>query len=258
VKNKLDEIMAYKRREVERLAPHADELRKLAVKRDDFRGFRAALHGHPRVGLIAEVKKASPSAGVIASDFDPVRQAREYERGGAHCLSVLTDENYFQGHLMHLTRVREQVRLPVLRKDFIVHRHQIYEALVAGADCLLLIVAGLKPEELRDLYNESRDLQVDVLVEVHDLREMDAALDLGADFIGINNRSLQTFEVSIGTTEALAEEAPPDVVLVSESGIRTRADVDRVVEAGADAILVGETLMRARHVPDMIRELVAE
>ena len=256
--NKLDEIMAFKRREVERLEPHASELRRLALKRQEFRGFRAALEGHARVGLIAEVKKASPSVGVIVENFDPIQQAREYERGGAHCLSVLTDEEYFQGHLVYLTRIREQVRLPLLRKDFIVHRHQIYEAIVGGADCLLLIVAGLKPQELQDLHAEAKDLMLDVLVEVHDLREMDAALDLGADFIGINNRNLQTFQVDLASTEQLAEEAPPDVVLVSESGIKTRADVDRVKEAGADAILVGEALMRAGNVPAAIQTLIGE
>ncbi|GEM_PF-44224 len=253
--NKLDEIMAWKREEIARLEPHATEMRKAALRRDDYRGFRQALTGEG-VSLIAEVKKASPSAGVICPDFNPVQQSREYEFGGAHCLSILTDEKYFQGHLMDLKQGREQIKLPVLRKDFIVHRNQIYETILSGADCLLLIVAGLDADLLRDLYNEAKDFQLDVLVETHNLREMDAALDLGADLIGINNRNLQSFEVNLETTISLAEEAPPDVLLVSESGIKTRADVEAVAAAGADAILVGETLMRSGSVRTSIRELI--
>ena len=255
MKNKLDEIMAWKREEVQRLEAHGSELKKLALKQNEFRGFRQALEA-VELGLIAEVKKASPSAGVIKAEIDPAQQAFDYQFGGAHAISVLTDEKYFQGHLMDLKAVRAKVNLPLLRKDFMVHRHQIYEAIVAGADAILLIVAGLKSDELNDLYNEARDLQLDVLVEVHDLREMDAALDLGADLIGINNRSLQTFEVSLETTVQLAEEAPPDVVLVSESGIKGRSEVELVQSAGADAILVGETLMRSDNVRAKILELL--
>lgn len=157
---------------------------------------------------------------------------------------------------MDLKAVRAKVNLPLLRKDFMVHRNQIYEAIVGGADAILLIVAGLKADELNDLYQEARDLQLDVLVEVHDLREMDYALDLGADLIGINNRSLQTFEVSLETTVLLAEEAPTDVVLVSESGIKGRSEVELVQSAGVDAILVGETLMRSENVRAKILELL--
>jgi indole-3-glycerol phosphate synthase len=256
MKNKLDEIMAWKREEIARLAPHASELRKLALRRDEFRGFRSHLLGH-EPALIAEVKRASPSAGLIAPDFRPVDQAREYERGHAHALSVLTDEKYFQGHLQDLRDVREQVALPVLRKDFIVHRHQLWEATVSGADCILLIVAGLDPATLEDLYKEACDLQLDVLVEVHDLREMDRALDLGSDMIGINNRNLQTFEVSLETTVTLSEEVPGDCVLVSESGIRTRDDVRLLLGCGVNALLVGEALMRANNIPAKIAELLA-
>ncbi|MBX7158401.1 MAG: indole-3-glycerol phosphate synthase TrpC [Verrucomicrobiae bacterium] len=257
MKNKLDEIMMWKREEVKRLEAHADELKKLALKRNDFRGFRQALQ-QVDLGLIAEVKKASPSAGVIQAEVDPAQQAFDYQFGGAHAISVLTDEKYFHGHLMDLKAVRAKVSLPLLRKDFMVHRNQIYEAIVAGADAILLIVAGLGVDELSDLYQEARDLQLDVLVEVHDLREMDCALDLGADLIGINNRNLQTFDVSLTTTLELAEEAPSDVVLVSESGIRSREDVTFVKAAGVDAILVGETLMRATDVRVVIRDLLGE
>lgn len=257
MKNKLDEIMAWKREEVKRLEVHASELKKLALKHNEFRGFRQALQ-QVDLGLIAEVKKASPSAGVINEKMDPAQQAFNYQFGGAHAISVLTDEKFFHGHLMDLKAVRAKVNVPLLRKDFMVHRHQIYEAIVGGADAILLIVAGLSRAELQDLYQEARDLQLDVLVEVHDLKEMDAALDLGADLIGINNRNLQTFEVSLTTTLQLAEEAPPDVVLVSESGIRTRQDVTYIKAAGADAILVGETLMRATDVRVAIRDLLGE
>lgn len=254
MKNKLDEIIAWKRQEVARLSEHAEGLRRMALQRNDFRGFRAALAAR-RPSLIAEVKKASPSAGLIAADFDPVAQAQAYDAADADCLSILTDEKYFQGHIAHLRDTRKVIDRPLLRKDFIVHRHQLWESSVAGADCVLLIVAALGPKEIEDLYKEARDLQFDVLVEIHGLREMDTALDLGADMIGINNRNLQTFEVSLDTTEALAEEAPHDVLLVSESGIRSRQDVDRVIAAGADAILVGETLMRSQDIRSTIREL---
>lgn len=255
MKNKLDEIMAWKREEVKRLEAHAQELKKIALKQNEFRGFRQSLQA-AEFGLIAEVKKASPSAGIINETIDPAQQAFDYQFGGAHAISVLTDEKYFQGHLMDLKAVRAKVNLPLLRKDFMVHRNQIYEAIVGGADAILLIVAGLKADELNDLYQEARDLQLDVLVEVHDLREMDYALDLGADLIGINNRSLQTFEVSLETTVLLAEEAPTDVVLVSESGIKGRSEVELVQSAGVDAILVGETLMRSENVRAKILELL--
>jgi len=261
--NKLLEICASKRPHIEELRPHADDLRKQALLRDDFRPFRFALqHGSPTgMGLIAEVKKASPSAGVIAPDFDPIAQAREYARGGTQALSVLTDEDYFQGHLAYLKQIRGQVELPLLRKDFLMDELQVYESVLGGADAILLIVASFTEKwggdaQLRRLYDLAKSCQLDVLVEVHDLAEMDRALDLGADIIGINNRNLRTFEVSLETTAALAEEIPNDAVAVSESGIKTAADVAFCREHGINAILVGETLMRASHVPDKIRELI--
>jgi indole-3-glycerol phosphate synthase len=254
--NKLEEINATKREEIARLAPHAAELRKQALLRNDFRPFRAGLMRGNEVGLIAEVKKASPSAGVIAADFQPLSIAREYARGGAHALSVLTDEKYFHGHLAYLRQIREQVELPLLRKDFILDELQVYESVVAGADAILLIVASLDDDALNKLHNIARACQLDVLVEVHDLAEMERALELGADMIGINNRNLKTFQVDLATTEALAEEVPADTVAISESGIRDAADVRRVRAAGINAVLVGETLMRAKNVPDKMRELL--
>jgi indole-3-glycerol phosphate synthase len=254
--NKLDEINASKVAERKRLEPHADELRKAALLRNDFRPFRTALQLGDGVAIIAEVKKASPSAGIIAPDFNPLSHAREYARGGAHALSVLTDEKYFGGHLAYLKQIREQVELPLLRKDFIVHELQVYESVVAGADAILLIVASLDDAMLMKLYNLARTCQLDVLVEVHDLAEMSRALDIGADMIGINNRNLKTFEVDLATTETLAEEIPNDTVAISESGIKTADDVRRVRACGINAVLVGETLMRAKNVPEKLAELL--
>jgi indole-3-glycerol phosphate synthase len=255
--NKLAEIIARKAHEVAKLEPHAAELRRQALLRNDFRPFRAALQLGGDIALIAEVKKVSPSAGIIAPDFNPLSQAREYARGGAHALSILTDEDYFHGHLSYLKQIREQVELPLLRKDFIVHELQIYESVVAGADAILLIVAAFEDDALlRRLYDRARTCQLDVLVEVHDLAEMDRALELGADLIGINNRNLKTFAVDLATTETLAEEVPSDAVAVSESGIKTAEDVRRARAVGVNAVLVGETLMRAKNVPEKIRELL--
>jgi indole-3-glycerol phosphate synthase len=254
--NKLDEINASKQDEIARLEPHAAELRKAALLRNDFRPFRAALQLGNDVAIIAEVKKASPSAGIIAADFNPLSIAREYARGGAQCLSVLTDQKYFHGDLAYLRQIREQVELPLLRKDFILHELQVYESVIAGADAILLIVASLGDQQLSQLYNIARNCQLDVLVEVHDLPEMERALELGADMIGINNRNLKTFEVDLATTETLAEEIPADTVAISESGIKEVEDIRRVRAAGINAVLIGETLMRAKNIPDKIRELL--
>ncbi len=244
--NKLEEIVAHKRLEVEPLAPLAAKLKAQALQRNEFRGFRTALdRGPDQLGVIAEVKKASPSAGVIDPDFDPLRQARMYTEGGASCMSILTDRKYFQGSLTYLSGIAQESSVPLLRKDFMVHEVQIYEAIIAGADAILLIVACLGEDDLHNLYHIARDLQLDVLVEVHDLPEMERAIDLGADLIGINNRNLKSFKTDLATTEQLAEEVPENVTLVSESGIRTVEDAQRVLEAGANAILVGESLMRA-------------
>src|ERR1700677_3638077 len=219
--NKLEEINASKAAEIARLEQHAVEVGKQPLLRNDFRPFRAALQLGNDIAVIAEVKKASPSAGVIAADFNPPSQAREYARGGAHCLSVLTDERYFHGHLTYLRQIREQVPLPLLRKDFILHELQIFESVIAGADAILLIVASLDEGDLLRLYHQAKSCQLDVLVEVHDLAEMDRALDLGADIIGINNRNLKTMEVDLATTETLSEEIPNHAVAVSDSGIKT-------------------------------------
>ena len=254
--NKLLEIIATKQEEVKKLEPFAADLRKRALRRNDYRPFRQILQLGGEITLIAEVKKASPSAGVIAANFNPISQAREYERAGAHCLSILTDEKYFQGHLRFLRDIRDQVDLPLLRKDFTVHELQVYESVVAGADAILLIVAALEEEQLTRLYDVAKTCQLDVLVEVHNLEEMDRALDLGADMIGINNRNLKSFEVDLKTTEELAQEIPSEVLAVSESGIKTGDDVRFLREQGINSILVGETLMKAKNIPEKVKELL--
>src|SRR5688572_1634463 len=205
--DKLAQIIATKHREVEALLPRAELLRAAAIQRNDFGGFRAAIDRGPgRLGVIAEVKKASPSVGLIDPNFDPVRQAKRYIDGGASCLSILTDEKYFQGSLSYLSQISKFSTAPLLRKDFMVHPVQIHEAVVTGADAILLIVAALDDDTLRRLYDEAKSFTLDVLVEVHDLREMERALELGADLIGVNNRNLKTFAVDLATTEQLAEE----------------------------------------------------
>jgi len=256
--NKLDEIIAYKKKEIEPLIALTKKLRASALMRNEFGGFRSALdRGPDQLGVISEVKKASPSAGIIDPDFDPIRQAKRYIDGGASCMSILTDQKYFQGHLSYLIEISKISPIPLLRKDFTVHECQIYEASVSGADAILLIVAALGQEELRRLYEAARDVQLDVLVEVHDLPEMERALELGADLIGINNRNLKTFTTDLATTEQLAEEVPDDVLLVSESGLKNPHDAQRALNAGANAILIGETLMRHDDPSRAIEEYLA-
>ncbi len=247
--NKLQEIIAHKHTEVQKLLPRAERLRAAATLRNDFRSLARHLTSDPhRLGLIAEVKKASPSAGVIDSSFDYLTIARTYAKAGASGISVLTDEKYFQGRLDYMTTIRAEVDIPVLRKDFIVHEAQIFEAVVAGADAILLIVAALDQATLVHLLEVAETFQLEALVEVHDLPELERALDTSARIIGVNNRNLKTFTVDLATTEELAEEVPDEIILVSESGIKTVADAERVAACGADALLVGETLMRSSNV----------
>jgi indole-3-glycerol phosphate synthase len=208
------------------------------------RRFAAALDRPNEVRVIAEVKKASPSAGVIRADFDPVAVARTYERHGAACVSVLTDEKYFQGHLSYLTAVRDAVRLPLLRKDFVLDRYQLLEARAAGADAALLIAEILPGDRIAELHREAVELGLDVLVELHDAEELPRVLASGATLVGINNRDLRTFTTRLDHTLDLMRNIPPGVRVVSESGIKTKADMDRLAAAGVRAVLVGESLMR--------------
>jgi indole-3-glycerol phosphate synthase len=271
--NVLDTIVEQKKREVARLPARliaAGDLRDAVLARGEGRNFVAAIR-QPRPGaiaLIAEVKKASPSAGVICQDFDPVRIAREYEAAGAACLSVLTDEKFFQGSLDDLRQIRAAVKLPLLRKDFIIDERQILEAIEWGADAILLIVAILDDARLRRFHSLASGAGLAVLVEVHDEAELARALAAGAVLIGVNNRDLKTFNVDLSTTERLAAtmedrrlkrtdgSTPLLPLLVAESGIHTRKDVERLAHCGASAILVGESLMKNGDIPGKVRELI--
>lgn len=221
------------------------------------RGFLRTLVEAPSVAIIAEAKKASPSKGVIQPDFDPVRIARNYRDGGAHCLSVLTDVDFFQGSLSYIPLVREAVALPVLRKDFIIDPLQIEEAGAVGADAILLIAAILDVDQLRDFRLQAESLGMDVLVEVHDERELDDALQAESRLIGINNRNLNDFSVSLETTFRLLPRIPQGIPVVSESGIASAADMHRLREAGVKAALIGESLMRAGRQDQLLREFLS-
>ena len=265
--NILDTIVEQKKLEVARLLERvlaAGDLRDALLERGERRDFAAALR-RPRqgdIGLITEVKKASPSAGVICPDFDPVRIAKEYETAGASCLSVLTDEKFFQGSLDYLRQIRAAVKLPLLRKDFIIDERQVLEAIEWGADAILLIVAILDDERLRRFHSLAMDAGLAALVEVHDELELERALKIGPALIGVNNRNLKDFKVDLAITEKLAAKlfsspaARHSSVLVAESGIHTRADVERLKKCGASAILVGESLMRDGNIQKKVRELI--
>ncbi len=269
--NILDKIVEQKKLEVAQLPLRpiaAGDLRDAMLERGEQRDFLAALR-QPRAGdvaLIAEVKKASPSAGVICPDFDPVRIAKEYEAAGASCLSVLTDEKFFQGSLDYLRQIRAAVKLPLLRKDFIIDERQILEAIEWGADAILLIVAILDDARLKHFHTLATNASLAVLVEVHDEAELDRAIAIGAQLIGVNNRDLKTFKVDLATTERLATRLSqtPDPrpqtprLLVAESGIHTRADVERLAKYGAGAILVGESLVRTGDIRAKTRKLLGQ
>lgn len=256
----LKKIADHKREEI-RIAREQTPLatlRRRAADMPQSRGFEAALRraaAAGRTAIIAEVKKGSPSRGVIRADFDPLEIARIYETHGATCLSVLTDERFFLGKLEYLTRIRVAVSLPLLRKDFILDPYQIFEARCTGADAILLIAALLDPPQLADFSALARELSLDVLLEVHDEREMEAALGTDCTLIGVNNRNLRTFETDLATTGRIARLLPPDRFLVAESGIATRGDVESLSAVGAGAFLVGESLMREHDIGAQLRAL---
>ncbi len=253
----LDRIVATKRQEIEAARARTSSL-ELEARLADApapRDFMAALTSQPDVAVIAEVKKASPSAGVLRADFDPVGIARVYEQHGASCISVLTDAPYFQGHLGYLTAIRAEVTLPLLRKDFILERYQLLEARAAGADAVLLIAEILPGAALDELLGAARDLGMEALVELYDAENLPRVAASGARLIGINNRNLRDFVTRLEHTLELVRALPGDRCVVSESGIRTRSDVLRLQEAGVKAILVGETLMRAPDIGTRLDEL---
>lgn len=246
----LDEILEHKRAEVAQRKRNRnfESVRAAAESCPPARGFTDALEkkvaaGAP--GVIAEIKKASPSKGVIREQFDPVAIARSYEAGGAACLSVLTDERYFQGHDDYLKAARAAVDLPVLRKDFVVDAYQLFEARDLGADCVLLIAAALEAAHLRELHDTATTLGLDVLVEVHDAAELASALTIQPRLVGINNRNLKTFETRLDTTYGLLPTIPDGVTVVTESGIAKREDVEAMRQRGVHCFLVGEAFMRA-------------
>jgi len=258
----LKKIVVHKREAVaaaKLTQPLAEVKARVGDREDQPRGFERALRAAAQSGwtaIIAEVKKGSPSKGVIRPDFDPLDIAITYQENGATCLSVLTDEQFFLGHLRNLALIREQVGLPLLRKDFIFDPYQVYEAAANGADAILLIAAMLDLSALRELKALAGELYLDVLLEVHDERELEMALATDCGLIGINNRSLHTFVTDLSVTERLARLIPSERLVVAESGINCRADVERLRSAGAGAFLVGESLMREADIGAKLAELL--
>ena len=258
----LDKILQNKLLEVE-LAKQRIPLPMLSERMVDLpppRGFANALYRQAEVGtaIIAEVKKGSPSKGLIRPDFDPVEIALRYEASGAACLSVLTDREFFMGDLAYLQQIAQAVTLPLLRKDFIIDYYQLVEARISGADAVLLIAAALDQERLQQLALQATELGLDVLLEVHDEAELDRALRLPVRLIGINNRNLKTFHTDLAVTEQLLPLIPEDRLVISESGLRSREDILRLTQAGARAFLVGESLMREKHFEDKLQELLGK
>lgn len=260
--NVLDRIFARKREEVEAAQAKVSlaDLRRMVQDAPRQVGFKEALLNSPKeLGLIAEVKKASPSKGLIRSNFDPVQIALSYQSAGASCLSVLTDRDYFQGDPEYLTAAKKATGLPCLRKDFVYDAYQIYEARAWGADCILLIVAGLEKAQIKDLTAVSSELGMDTLVEVHDRAEAEIAIELGCDLVGVNNRNLRDFRTDLAVSEELLPmlmEGLPEAVLVSESALETVNDLKRVKQAGARAVLIGTAFCASADIEVKVREVM--
>ncbi|WP_437204849.1 indole-3-glycerol phosphate synthase TrpC [Planctomicrobium sp. SH664] len=258
VANVLDQIIEQKWRDIAaaRQRRSLEEVQSAASRAPAPRDFLAALKQKHPMGLIAEVKKASPSAGLIRADFDPVQIAQTYEANGAACLSVLTDEHFFQGHLRYLEEVRRAVSIPVLRKDFIVDPYQVWEARASGADCILLIAECLEDEQLSSLYSLALELGMHALIELYEPENLARVLALNPPLLGVNNRNLKTFVTDLSHTTTLRQRMPADMLVVGESGIHSRDDVLSLQRAGVHAILVGESLMRAPDIGVAVRKLL--
>jgi len=254
----LDEIIARKQKEVliARKARPLEQIEQTLPDLPEPRGFLQALRRAHSPALIAEIKKASPSAGLIREDFDPLRIAHEYEAAGAACLSVLTDEHYFRGHLDYLRQITGSVSIPVMRKEFIIDRHQIAEAREAGADCVLLIAECLNDHQLNDLYQYARQLQLDVLIELYEPENVPRVLATGTELLGVNNRNLRTFVTSLEHTFTIRKQIPDHILFVSESGIRTHDDLIRLRAHQVGGVLVGESLMRQTDIGVAVKELL--
>ena len=255
----LDKIVATTRQTIaaDKATTPASELRARLRDLPATLDFHAALAKTSDVRLIAEVKRASPSAGIIREDFDPVEIAKTYESAGAACISVLTDKPFFQGDLSYLSRIRAAVTIPLLRKDFIVDPYQLLQARVAGADCALLIAECLSPSELRRLHQEAAELDLQTLIELYDIENVDAVLATGTRLVGVNNRDLRTFKTDLNHTIRVGELIPRDRLLVGESGITSSADVALLAKGGVKAILVGESLMRNQDIGNAVRQLLS-
>lgn len=256
--NVLDQIIEQKRLDISaaKSVRPLVEIQRQAASAPAVRDFLGAIRSHHPMGLIAEVKKASPSAGLIRDDFDPVRIARTYADNGAACLSVLTEEHFFQGHLRYLEEIRAAVSLPVLRKDFIIDPYQVWEARASGADCILLIAECLNDEQLATLSKLAADLGMHSLVEIYEPENIERVLALSLPMIGINNRNLKTFVTDLQHTVRLRSRIPASTLVVGESGIRTREDVELLESSGVHAILVGESLMRSEDIGASVRKLL--
>ena len=254
----LDEIIQHKKQEVAAAVSRQpfSELQRQVADALPVRDFLTALKAADAPALIAEVKKASPSAGIIREDFDPVNIARQYADAGAQCLSVLTDEKYFRGHIDFLRQIRDEVPCPLMRKDFIIDRYQVAEARIAGADCILLIAECLSATELQDLYDYACELGMRALIELYETSNVDKVLNTGCPLVGVNNRDLRTFETSLDHTYHVRTLIPDNVLLVSESGIRDYEDICRLRDAGVGAVLVGESLMRQADISQAVRTLM--